>query len=68
MKDLLDGPVVKNPPANAEDTGSIPGRGTETPRAAGQLSPCVTTAEPTCPESVLRNQRSHGDEEPEHRN
>ena len=24
-KDFLGGPVVKNPPVNAEDTGSIPG-------------------------------------------
>ena len=26
--DFLGGPVVKNPPANAGDTGSIPGQGT----------------------------------------
>ena len=25
--DLPGGPMVKNPPANAEDTGSIPGQG-----------------------------------------
>ena len=32
-------PVVKNPPSNAGDMGSIPGWGTKIPHAAGQLSP-----------------------------
>ena len=27
LKDFSGGPVVKNPPANARDTGSIPGLG-----------------------------------------
>ena len=27
MKNFLDGPVVEHPPANAEDTGSIPAPG-----------------------------------------
>ena len=27
MQDFPGGPVVKNPPANARDTGSIPGLG-----------------------------------------
>ena len=31
-------PVVKNLPSNAGDAGSIPGRGTKIPLAAGQLS------------------------------
>ena len=31
--------MVKNPPANAEVESSILGRGTEFPRAPGQLSP-----------------------------
>ena len=31
--------VVKNPPANAGNTGSIPGGGTKDPGAAGQPSP-----------------------------
>ena len=26
-EDFLDGPVLKNPPANAGDTGFTPGRG-----------------------------------------
>ena len=37
--------VVKNPPAYAEDGGSIPGPG-RSPHAAEQLSPCATTTEP----------------------
>ena len=37
--------MVKNPPSNAEDAGSIPGQGTKIPYAAGQLSPCTATAE-----------------------
>ena len=39
------GAVVKNPPANAGDTGSSPGSG-RIPHAAEQLSPCATTTEP----------------------
>ena len=41
--DFPGGPVVKNPPYNAGDTGSIPGQRTKIPHAAGQLSPCATT-------------------------
>ena len=37
--------MVKSPPSNAGDTGSIPGRGTKIPHAVGQLSPSATTAE-----------------------
>ena len=33
------GPVVKNPPSNAGDVGSIPGPGTKIPHATEQLSP-----------------------------
>ena len=40
--DLSGGPVVENPPCNAEDAGldaaSIPGQGTKIPHVAGQLS------------------------------
>ena len=48
-------PVVKNPPCNAGDVGSIPGLGTRIPHAAEQLrlraattksmgqTPCTTT-------------------------
>ena len=38
--------MVKNPPANAGDMGSIPGLGTRIPHA-GKLSQCSTTTEPT---------------------
>ena len=31
-KDFPNGPVIKNPPANTEDTDSIPGRGGFHPR------------------------------------
>ena len=38
--------MVKNPSSNAGDGGSIPGRGTKIPHAAGQLS--THTLEPAC--------------------
>lgn len=38
-------PVVKNPPRNAEDMGSIPGRETKVPYASERLSPPVATTE-----------------------
>ena len=37
--------MVKNPPYNAGDEGSIPGQGTKIPHAVGQLSPHATTTE-----------------------
>ena len=37
--DFPCGPVVKNPPSNAGDAGSIPGQGTKIPHAVGQLRP-----------------------------
>ena len=46
LGDFPGGPVVKNPPSDAGDTGSIPGLGTKIPHAVGQLSPCTTTTEP----------------------
>ena len=33
MKEFPGGPVVKNPPSNTGDVGSIPGQGTKIPRA-----------------------------------
>ena len=48
VRDFPGGPVVKNPPCNAEDTGSIPSQGTKIPHAAGQLNPCATTTELAC--------------------
>ena len=38
------GSLVKNPPANAGDTGLSPGQ--KIPRTAEQLSLCATTTEP----------------------
>ena len=42
-RDFPGGPVVKNPPCNAGDLGSIPDWITKIPQATGQLSPCTTT-------------------------
>ena len=33
------GPVVKNPPCNVGDMGSVPGGGSKTPHGLVQLSP-----------------------------
>ena len=52
--DFPGGPVIKNPPSNAGDAGSIPGWETKIPHGAGQLSPRATTREPACP-----NYRAH---------
>ena len=46
--DFSGGPVVKNLPTNAGDTGLIPGLGTKTPHATGKLSPHTTTTDPAC--------------------
>ena len=46
MGDFPDGLVVRNLPCNAGDLSSIPGQGTKTPRAAGQLGWPVVTTEP----------------------
>ena len=47
-RDFPDGPVVKSPPVNAGDTGSIPGPETKIPHDVGQLSSRAETAEPQC--------------------
>ena len=44
--DFPGGPVVKNPPSNAGDAGTIPGRGTKIPHAMRQLSLHAATTEP----------------------
>ena len=44
-RDFPGGAGVKNPPANAGDTGSIPGLG-RSHMPLEQLSPCATTTEP----------------------
>ena len=38
-RDFPGGPVVNNPPCNAQDVGSILGWGTKIPHATEQLSP-----------------------------
>ena len=43
--DFPGGPVVKNPPSNADGEGLIPGRGTKIPHATEQLS--LRALEPT---------------------
>ena len=53
-RDFPGSPVVKNPPYNAGDAGSIPGWVTKIPHAAGQLSLRATTTELTC-----LNERAH---------
>ena len=47
-RDFPGCPVVKNPPSDAGDMGSIPARGTKIPCATWQLSVCATTREPAC--------------------
>ena len=47
--DLPRGPVVKNPPASAGDTGLIPGLRTKIPHATGQLGLCARTTEAHVP-------------------
>ena len=53
--------MVKNPPYNAGDTGSIPGQGAKIPQAAGQLSLRTTTTELAHLNQSLRtaNHRAH---------
>ena len=45
FRDFPGGSMVKNPPCNAGDVGSIPGQGTKVPHARGRLSPSATTTE-----------------------
>ena len=62
MRDFPGGPVVKNPPYNAGNSGSIPGRGTKIPHATGQLSLHTTTTELVRLNQkarVLQNYRAH---------
>ena len=45
MRDFPGSPVVKIPPCNTGDAGSIPGQGTKISHVVGQLSPSATTRE-----------------------
>ena len=46
-RDFPAGRRVKNPPSNAGDPSSIPGLGTKTPHATGQVNLHTATTEPT---------------------
>ena len=48
LRDLPSSPMIRNPPANAEDLGSIPGQRTKIPQAPGQRSLPTATTEPEC--------------------
>ena len=50
LTDFPGGPLVKNLPANAGDTGSVIGL---IPHATEQLSPCATTTEAQCPRGCV---------------
>ena len=66
--------MVKNPPANAGDTGLSPGPGrshmswSNQAREPQLLSPRATTTEARAPRAVLRSKRSHRNETPACRN
>ena len=65
--------MIENLPANAGNTGSIPGPGRFYPwswkvlPAAEQLSPCPQLLSPGAPEPVLHDKESHYSEKPVHR-
>ena len=50
FRDFPGDPVVKNPPSNAGDVGSIPGQGTKIPHTVGQQSPHTATTEAHMPQ------------------
>ena len=58
-RDFPGSSVVKNPPCNAGDVGSISGQGAKTPYAMEQLTLCAATIEPACSELVSHNWRAH---------
>ena len=47
VRDFPGDPVVKNPPCDARDMGSIPGQRTKIPHAEEQLSPRAITRDLT---------------------
>ena len=49
--------MIKNPPSNAGDMGSIPNQGNKIPHAVGYLSPHATATEPTYTGACVSNQR-----------
>ena len=78
-RDFPGGTVVKNPPANAGDTGSSPDPGrSHMPQSKYACVPQLLSLrssarepqllKPTCLEPVLHNKRSHRNEKPTHCN
>ena len=62
-RDVPGGPVVKNPPANAGDTGLIPGPGrSDMPRSTEARAPQLL--KPAHLEPLLCSNRSHRKEKP----
>ena len=61
LRGFPGGPLVKNPPWDVGDTGSIPGWRTGIPHAEEQLSPCAAITGAFMPplESLCPKQRSH---------
>ena len=61
VRDFSGGPVVKNPPWDVGDVGSIPGWRTGIPHAEQQLSPCAAITGAFMPplESLCPKQRPH---------
>ena len=49
--------MVKNLPSSAGDVSSIPGQGTESPHATGQLGPHAEIRE--SPGATIKTQHSH---------
>ena len=50
--------MVKNPPSNATDVGSIPGQGPKIPHVVAKRSPCATATEPRHSGACVLQQRS----------
>ena len=65
LSDFPRGPVVKNPPANAGDMGSIPGPGRFHMMWSNYAHEPLLL-EPVCPEPAFCNKRSHHNEKPAH--
>ena len=57
-RDFPGGPVVKNLPSNAEDAGSIPGRGTKISHAVRQLNPPRVTQLERAAQNATKNRGS----------
>ena len=60
------GAIIKNPPANAGDTGSVPALGRS--HAVEQLTCALKPLKPMHREPMLCSKSSHHSEKPEHHN